>query len=315
MPSFGKRLWYTGNMKSVGVRVAGYTIVEVMIFLAVSGVIFVMAAAFINGKQANTEYAQSVNDVSTQLQQVLDNVRNGYYPTKQNFTCSSGGSPSAPVLSAGAKPEGTNADCIYLGEVVQFGVINPDGSDTKGSGYNIIPVIGNRSITDVSSGVPLDVTSLAEARPTPLTPTYTAATKKSYTLLYGLYVTNMYLMPDKQKISGFGVFSELGSYSGGLLSSGAQGTQLTTIPGLDYTSGSYIKGYKTYTGSNSASSDILNMADPVAHPYTVLSSSQYITICLTAGNGHKASVSLGNNKGDLSVSPQMGNSVAGVCAS
>ena len=46
----------------------GYTIVEVMIVLAVSSAMFLIAANFINGKQERTAFSQGSNEMVSQLQ-------------------------------------------------------------------------------------------------------------------------------------------------------------------------------------------------------------------------------------------------------
>lgn len=46
----------------------GYTVVEVMIVLAVSGIMFLVAANFINGKQQKTSFANGVNEMASRIQ-------------------------------------------------------------------------------------------------------------------------------------------------------------------------------------------------------------------------------------------------------
>ncbi|HVS58316.1 MAG TPA: hypothetical protein VHD60_01105 [Candidatus Saccharimonadales bacterium] len=301
-------------MKSVGTHVAGYTIVEVMIFLAVSGAMFLIAAVFINGRQAAAEFSQATGDISTQLQQVINNVINGYYPSQENFSCQGGDVNNGPTFPNAAKGKGTNKGCIFIGEVVQFGV-----AGTQGAGYNVIPVVGNQTVTDTTTNITANVTSFAQAHPTPLTPdSYTAPAHinavNKHMLLFGMHATKMFLVSGNTKtpISGFGVFTSFGSYnSSGLLNSGAQDVMITTVPGLD----SISAGYPTYGGSNAASTDIANMDDSTAHPYTTLSASQSVVICLQGGNNKPASVSLGNSKGSLSVTSQAESNIAAACIS
>ena len=49
----------------------GYTIVEVLIFLAISSLMFLLAATFISGKQSAVEFKQGMNDINTQIKSVV----------------------------------------------------------------------------------------------------------------------------------------------------------------------------------------------------------------------------------------------------
>lgn len=57
----------------------GFTIVEVMIFLAVSGIMFLVAANFISGKEAQAEYIQGMNYTAADIRTIINNVANGNY--------------------------------------------------------------------------------------------------------------------------------------------------------------------------------------------------------------------------------------------
>ena len=74
-------------MLKVGTNSYGYTIVEVMIFLAVSSLMFLIAVGFISGKQNNVEFTLSVNTLKSDIQQVFNNVSSGYYASRNNFSC------------------------------------------------------------------------------------------------------------------------------------------------------------------------------------------------------------------------------------
>lgn len=289
-------------MKNVGGYAAGYTILEVMIFLAVSGAMFLIAIAFINGKQSQAEFSQSVGDIGSQLQQVLDNVVDGYYASQQSFNCSAGtgtGNNGGPdLLTGNSGTKGTHDGCIYIGEVVQFGVPGSNGQK-----YNIIPVVGNQTAPDANN-VPQPVTSFSDAYPTAFT-----SGVEAHELSYGMYVTDMYLMPGKHEISGFGVFTTFG----GSLNSGAQSIQIATVPGLIPANIPDSDGYvrsQPFTGASSVVNDIKDRNN-----YHTLLSSEYISVCLKSGYNKPASVSLGNSKGSLSVQTQTGASVATECLS
>src|SRR4051812_20289476 len=99
-------------------KTRGYTIVEVMIFMAVSGFMFVIAAYFVNGKQASAEFRQGMNSANTVVQQVMNQINSSFYPSQENFTCKITGKPH---LFATPNKLGTNQECVFLGSVLQFG--------------------------------------------------------------------------------------------------------------------------------------------------------------------------------------------------
>jgi len=144
-----------------GTQPRGYTIVEVMIFLAISSLMFIVAAAAISGKQAIVEFKQGMSDINTQIRTVVNEVANGQFPSSANFKCSvSGGSP--PVLVAGSTSQGTNggtttggtSGCVFLGKIMQFGTSGPTAYDT----YTVV----GRQIDNATGNA---VTAFAQAQP------------------------------------------------------------------------------------------------------------------------------------------------------
>ena len=100
----------------------GYTIIEVMIFLAISGALFVSASALISGRQERTMFQQSVNTMSQNLEDLLNDVSTGFYPSNSDFGCdNSSGTPSIySVIPPGSKQQGTNEGCIFSGKLLSF---------------------------------------------------------------------------------------------------------------------------------------------------------------------------------------------------
>ena len=118
-----------------GKRPLGYTIIEVMIVLAVSGIMFLIAASFINGRQEKTSFSQGTNEMASRLQDVITQVTDGQY-SDVPLNCSTlGGS-----IAFGGVPngQGTNPDCIFLGKVLHFSVNNVTHD------YEVISVAGSR---------------------------------------------------------------------------------------------------------------------------------------------------------------------------
>lgn len=95
----------------------GYTIVEVLIVLAVSSFMFLIAANFINGKQEKTAFTEGTNDMVSNLQKVLEDVTDGHY-SDIPLTCTVSG--DALRIVTGGTGQGTNKDCVFLGKLVHF---------------------------------------------------------------------------------------------------------------------------------------------------------------------------------------------------
>ncbi len=124
-------------------RAGGFTIVETMVVLAVTGALFVVVAASLSGRQSAAEFIHAIQSAQSQVQQVVNQVSAGFYPNQGNFTCARNG--NAVALAAGSKAQGTNQDCIFLGKVLQFGVQGTSGSDPEQ--YRVYTIAGLRCPT------------------------------------------------------------------------------------------------------------------------------------------------------------------------
>jgi prepilin-type N-terminal cleavage/methylation domain-containing protein len=132
----------------------GYTIVEVIIVLAISGALFAAAVTVFGGKQGRTQFTQAMQDVDSQIRSMVNDVGVSLYPEAGQYSCSISGSGRA-VLTATPTGVATNGACIYLGEAFQA-----DTSAGAGKIYSYT-VLGRR----LSSGNV--VTSFSDANPEP----------------------------------------------------------------------------------------------------------------------------------------------------
>ncbi|MGI9028058.1 MAG: type II secretion system protein [Candidatus Saccharimonadales bacterium] len=131
----------------------GFTIIEVMIYLAISTLLLVSVSTLISGQQQKTEFNKSVKDVETAIQDVINDVDAGYFPE----------STDSVAGCTGSGGQGTRAACVFAGKVIQFGA---DGDKNK---YNIYTIVGNRV-----TGSGKEVKNIAEATPRLIDlPTYT----------------------------------------------------------------------------------------------------------------------------------------------
>ncbi len=126
------------HRQSIRAQKEGFTVVETLIVLAVTGSMLLGAMALVSGRQSATEFSQASRGVQSQLQQALNEVAAGQYQTDTNLKCTA--SSLGPQLSSTPTPQGTNKACIYLGKVLQFAVAPLAGQET----YNVYTLVGLR---------------------------------------------------------------------------------------------------------------------------------------------------------------------------
>lgn len=158
-------------------KMHGYTIVEVMIVLAVSGVMFLIAANFISGKQAKTAWNLGVNTLAADVQSKIDSVSDGQYtdvPTACTVTYDKKSEPPIPlaaqldnrtvILDSSLNVQGTNASCVFMGYMFHFTKgVSPaamPGESTNNyitsNQYAIIPLGGAR-VSKLDSAPIIDI--------------------------------------------------------------------------------------------------------------------------------------------------------------
>jgi hypothetical protein len=195
----------------------GYTIVEVMIFLAVSGFMFLLAAAFVTGKQSTAEFRQGMNDINTQVEQTINNVADGFYPSNNNIQCG----------SQAAQKQGTNLGCAFIGKIMQFSVGN------NPSAYVVESVIGNQCANTTIctlSNITTPPSSFVQAAPQ-----IVSAVTANDDLEWGLRVSQIYDLSASASgdanpgaIGFFDSFSQFDANSN--LESGSQTVNVVPIP-------------------------------------------------------------------------------------
>lgn len=202
-----------------GKKAQGFTIMETLIVLAVTSTLFVIIAATLSGRQQRTQFEQAINDIRAEIQQVINDVGTGFYPSTNNFSCSAGA--FGPTLGAGSTTQGENTGCIFLGKAMQF---SAGGNENA---YNIIPIAG---LQRTNTGT--EVSTYAEASPRAISPSTSdgsipdLAVKKK--LQYGLEAYSMTYGTTNIPIGSFVVANSLATYSTGTLTSGSG--QLNIIP-------------------------------------------------------------------------------------
>lgn len=209
-----------GGKNSKNKHPRGYTIIEVMIVLAVSGVMFLIAANFINGKQAKTAFTEGVNDTASRLQDTIEQVTDGQY-SDIPLGCSFTSTPGKTTISNNAmsnKNQGANAPCVFLGKLWYFqGLRRPSPST---SSYQVLSLAGGR--VDNSGAV---ITDLASSYPAVATDLSTTQAVNQQLDVTGIYVNGR--LARGNPIKAFGFFQSQGSLdTNGNLATGAQTVKL-----------------------------------------------------------------------------------------
>jgi Tfp pilus assembly protein FimT len=203
-------------------REAGYTIVEVLIVLAVTALLFTSVMMTMAGRQNRTEFITSVRDLKTQIQQTISETASGYYPSMNNFRCTA--VAGAPSVSAGGNDQGTNSGCIFMGKVIQFGLLGTGG----GTGAEKMLTYTAVGVRQTTAGK--EVTSLAEANPVIMSESDAPGSVEARSINGGL--TTLWVHDGVgNNIGAVGFISSLAQYNDGLLSSGSQQLNLMPISG------------------------------------------------------------------------------------
>lgn len=136
---------------------AGYTIVEALIFMAVSGAMFLSALALISGRQGRAEFTSAARDFEVQIRDIANDVATGYYPNAATpggyIRCQTPGGVITISFSA-TDNQGANDSCIFSGRTMHF---NP--SDGTGSEYRTYTMLGRRLV----NGTTRDVENITQA--------------------------------------------------------------------------------------------------------------------------------------------------------
>lgn len=234
----------------------GFTIIEIMIFLAISGALLIIALNSISGKQDSTEFTTSLNSFVSNLRSSISYISDGYYQSPAGITCSAnpgrendgawprtGAYPNITGTTGGS--QGTQLGCTYIGEVLEFGIQNSGVEE-----YKTYPVVGLQydqggaslpltNATNLTQAVPTLVTSSADTSvlgygisvksicysDTNYTPGFASSSQCSY-----LGGTNVL------QVGAIGFFTTFNGYNtavggNGLLNEGSQSIDLIPIPG------------------------------------------------------------------------------------
>jgi type II secretory pathway pseudopilin PulG len=262
-----------------GHKAHGFTIIETLVVLGVSTALFVAVVATLSGRQGRTQFSQSVQDVRSQIQQVMNDVGSGFYPATNNFSCTAG--VSGPNLTAGSGEQGTNTGCIFLGKVIQFDVSNTSGNEQ----LKVYTVAGLQRDT---SG--REVTTYSDARPKVIAPSTSSPStpdaSATGTVKYGLKLEQMSY--GGVNVGAIAFLNSLASYSGSGVDSSAQHVNVLPVTGT-------TKNMTPAAAANAINANLagspVNVSSGVKLCFYSATSDQSATITI-GGSGRQQSVTL-----------------------
>jgi prepilin-type N-terminal cleavage/methylation domain-containing protein len=277
----------------------GYTIVEVMIVLAVSGVMFVIAASFVSGKQAKTAFTQGVNTMAANLQSSIEDVIDGHYSDVPVGCTVSASSPRYLTFTAAGSGQGTNQGCVFLGQLFHFNVTQPGAPDPLNI-YEVFSLAGAK--TNPLGGPSTALNQSALTTVTAQSGNINTDFTKHETIPQGLDIEGVLIDGTHHDVYNLGF---------------VQGYSLTAsaTDATAYTSGaqtiSMISNLNA-TGSLT-SSQLATAADGAGPPSQVnesrVSPIKTVVICVTDGTRH-ANITIGDNGNQLKAIPQLGSVVS-----
>ncbi len=189
----------------------GYTILEVLIFVAVSAFIFISAMVAINGRQQQVQFTQGVREFEAKIQDIMNDISTGYYPTNQTIRCQvTGGVVSFNFNSGNTETLGGNSDCIYAGKVIQ---VLPSGtnSDIRLIIYNL----AGKRYADTDNTLLADTLSEVAPKMVSTTTVTEEDSAEEYLTRFGLKITKLTEVTAISPSPSFGALAIMPKLGGG----------------------------------------------------------------------------------------------------
>lgn len=135
---------------------SGFTILETIIVLTVTIALLGSTLALFQQRVPRTQFIKAVNELNTQITDVASQVAAGNYPTSNNFSCDVDVN-GVPVLYSGTSEQGTNQNCIFIGQAIKFGKTGSAScelSSVECDDIKVFTVFGNRTGDDLVGAKP-----------------------------------------------------------------------------------------------------------------------------------------------------------------
>lgn len=135
----------------------GYTILELIIVLAVSMIILVSAVLTVHGSVGRTTFSQSMHDINAKLISWMADVSSGLPSgSNTNYYCSA--ASGRPQIDTRTAASSANPDCIFVGKVIQFTTTNCPGcvagQTNKLYAYSLFGLRIDPSTNDLTANLP-----------------------------------------------------------------------------------------------------------------------------------------------------------------
>ncbi len=135
---------------------SGFTILETIIVLTVTIALLGSTLALFQQRVPRTQFIKAVNELNTQITDVASQVAAGNYPTSNNFSCDVDVN-GVPVLNPGTSEQGTNQNCIFVGQAIKFGKASAVTCTNPGvecDDLKVFTIFGNRTGDDLVGAKP-----------------------------------------------------------------------------------------------------------------------------------------------------------------
>jgi prepilin-type N-terminal cleavage/methylation domain-containing protein len=204
------------------VKSRGYTIIELMMVIAISSAMFVVVAISFGGRQQQVQFTQAVRDFDSKLKDIMNDVSTGYFPDYDTPCRATGSGPGRrPNLTVTVEDIGENSECILVGKAIQFTPLVNNGVNDNGEFYKVYNVVGLRIGSSGSNPI-----TLAEAVPVLVPDAQTNQLRGS------LRVTKIISSnPPSSVAGGIGIYTSFNRSGGILASSTNESLQVGVVPG------------------------------------------------------------------------------------
>lgn len=141
----------------------GYTLVEVMIVLAISGVLLVSAIVLFSNQTSRTSFQTGLRDLDSKIQSWVGQVGTDYFPEIPDMHCELD-DDNRPALKGGARDQGASEDCIFLGHalLVKLNSTQVEAYTVLGASTQKVGGSGSDFVTDFAQANPTLIFELTE---------------------------------------------------------------------------------------------------------------------------------------------------------
>ena len=131
------------RMKGGDKQSQGFTIVEVLIVFAIAAFLLASAIILVNGSQNQTQFNTSYQNTSSQVQEIINEIQSGYYPSHNDFVCTGDSSSGIQITTNFTAQQGQNVDCTFMGKGLVFYPIGGAGTDnTNINQFSVYTIAG-----------------------------------------------------------------------------------------------------------------------------------------------------------------------------